>query len=760
MVSSNFYKLLPLPAVKGTQLMAIILIILFSATIIHIQSNQQANSMAIPDEASASIAVSNLSYGEKDICTYNCTPSYYNITQEHYSQTEYSFNLSWNINREVEASTENNIILVQGNKTLISIEYGKFNSYDTIVSGSKNYTNILSFHNCGTWYNLSIILSDHMKNHAIIMQGDGHDSIPYIIALKNPYTDGNVTFMFGGKYSNQTIGRISVRNYTQLISPDGATTSNMGLESSTLIPYPLYNSSMAFMDSKLNSVIYLDSDMSIIRYNYYNGNYSVLEKISDASYSDINSFQYGGNFIFYYSTSDNAHIFNVNSTDLSVNRTVIPDDDSTHLLLYENQYIMFNLNGTFIFPGNYNVNIPGVKILSINASKNIQITAFSGNTVYNYTMNNTMVPVHTGSYSWNMSGNVIYSRSINGIDYYLEYGPLKLKPYGHTYYNLSNPLNDVYENNGGIYELNNGKFLNTGINANNSQISEFHGGIISMKGLHMSVYSYNDILSPYTIKINNVTESVNYRNTTLKFNISSGLGYNLSLTLFNRTYYVNNNEISFISNNTTSGIYNYSAIAINTAGYKYTGNYKMEYNNTLYVEPVPVLKPVTTITSASIDEKAGQFYIKINGNNTGNVTVVWFINGVYAGSGPVLNKGLPEGIDKISAEIRYDGKIYTVKRTFVALGNIPYLVGAAGIASIITIFSVETFYFNNREFDEIIENSYGKTLKELIKTGRKKRASGRKIKYRLKVLSMEGKISIVRDLDNKKYVMANKRNKK
>lgn len=760
MPSSNFYKLFPLPGVKRTQLVAIILIISFSATFVNIQAGQQTDNITVPDAASASVAVSNLSYGEQDICTYNCTPSYYGITEGHYSQTEYSFNLSWYLNHDLDGSTGNRILIDQGNKTLLYIEYGNLYYCHTTVYGKEKYSGILNFHKSLTLYNFSVILSANMKHHAIIIQGNEHNSVPYTVALKNPYSNGNVTFMFGGKYSNQTIGRISVRNYTELISSGGAIVNNMELQSSNAIPHQIYNSSMAFLDSKFNSVIYLDRELSIIRYNYYDGNCSVIGSINDAYGIPVNSFQYGYRLIFYYSTPDNTHIYSVNSTDLSVNRTVIPDDNSTHLLLYRNQYIMFNLNGTFIFPGNYTVNVSGIKILSINVSKNIQITAFSGNTVYNYTMNNTMVPVQTGRYSWNMSGKVIYSGSVNGIDYSLKYGPLKLKPYGYTYYNLSNPLNDVYENNGEIYESNNGKFLNTGINANNSEISEFHGGIISMNGLHMSVYSYKDIFSPYIIKINNVTESVNYRNTNLEFNISSGLGYNLSLTLFNRTYYISNNEISFISNNTTSGIYNYSAIAINTAGYKYTGNYEMEYNNTLYVEPVPVSKPVTTITSASIDEKAGQFYIKINGNNTGNVTVDWYINGVYSGSGLVLHKGLPEGIDKISAEIGYDGKVYTARKTVVALGNIPYLVGAAGIASIITVFTVETFYFNNREFDEIIENSYGKTVKELIKTGRKKRASGRKIKYRLKVLSMEGKISIVRDLDNKKYVMANKRNKK
>ena len=510
---------------------------------------------------------------------------------------------------------------------------------------------------------------------------------------------------------------------------------------------------MAFLDKKLNSVIYLGNNMSIIGYNYYNGNSSVTGSINDPYGYTIYSFQHGNRFVFYYSTPDNTYIYSVNSTDLSVNRTVIQNDNATHLLLYRNQYIMFNLNGTFIFPGNYKVNIPGVRILSVNASRNIEITGFSGNTVYNYTMNQTMIPVNTGSYTWDMSGELIYSNSTNGIDYSLKYGTLQLKPYGCTYYNLSNPVHNIYEHNGIIYELISGKLLNTGINATNSEISESDNSIISMNGLHISIYSYNYVFSPYIFKINNVAESVNYRNTTLIFNVSSGLSYNLSVTVFNKTYYVHDNEISFTLNNTPTGVYTYILKGFNKAGYNYTGIYSMEYNNTLYIAPV------TTVSSAVIHEKDGFYYLSIKGNNTGSATVAWYVNGKYSGSGTELYEKLPVGIDRISARIAYDGKAYTTKKTVVVLGNIPYIVGAAGIGSVIAIFAVETFYFNNTDIDSIIENSYGKSLKELMKTGRKKRASGRRIKYRLNVLSMEGKISIARDLDNKKYVMQNKHKK-
>ena len=739
---------------KRIRLLAIIFVLLFSVSIIHIPSGEHTQGSVRLDAVNSNINVRNLSGGAMDICTDSSTPVYYNTTVSHYSRTEYSFNLSWSPNSDVEGSTENNIILEQGNKTLLSIEYGKQLYYKTIVSGSQNYSGILNYKSCYTEYNLSIILSGNMRNHAIVMQGSGHYSEPDTVALKNQYKSGNVTFMFGGKYSNQTIGKITVKNYSQLLSPGGAKIDNFKVKEGNIIPYKPYSSSMAFLDTRINSVIYLNSEMSIIRYNYYDSNYSSLGRINDSSGNKIKSFQHDGMFIFYYSTPSATHIYSVNVTDLSVNRTIIQNYNSTHLLIYRNQFILFNLNGTFIFPGNYRVAIPHVEILSVNASRNIQITAFSGDRIYNYTMNDTMVPRQTGNYLWNMSAGEVYLNYCNGINYLLKYGNLYLRPYGFTYYNLSYLKDNTYEANDTIYELVQGHLINTGINANNSEVSQSGNAVISMDGFHMAVYSDSTILSPYTVKISKISESVSYRNTTLKINVSSGLSYKLFLTVFNKTYPVHNNEFSLISNNTITGIYSYKVVAMNKAGYNYTFVDTLQYNNTLYA------KPVTTIRSATISEKAGHYYLIIHGNNTGNITVAWYVNGAYSGSGMELNGRLPEGVDKISAIVAYSGKTYTVTRTVIVLGNLPYIVGLAGIGSIISIFAVETFYFNNRDIDDIIENSYGKTVRELLRNGRRQRASGRRIKSRLNQLSMEGRISVVRDLDNKKYIMANKGRRK
>ena len=76
--------------------------------------------------------------------------------------------------------------------------------------------------------------------------------------------------------------------------------------------------------------------------------------------------------------------------------------------------------------------------------------------------------------------------SVNGINYLMKYGNLYLKPYGYTYYNLSYLTNNIFENNGKIYELIHGQLLNSGINANNFKISMSGNAIISMNGFDMA----------------------------------------------------------------------------------------------------------------------------------------------------------------------------------------------------------------------------------------------------------------------------------
>ena len=64
--------------------------------------------------------------------------------------------------------------------------------------------------------------------------------------------------MFGGEYSNQTVGRIAAKNYSGLVSPGEANINNFKVEWENTIPYQAYGYSMAFLDSNLNSIIYLD----------------------------------------------------------------------------------------------------------------------------------------------------------------------------------------------------------------------------------------------------------------------------------------------------------------------------------------------------------------------------------------------------------------------------------------------------------------------------------------------------------------------
>ena len=83
--------------VNKNRIIAIVIISLFIVTLIHIPSERSGNDTQNPDAETTSIFVQNISYDEKEIRTCSNNSIYYNITETHYLQTEYSFNLSWEI---------------------------------------------------------------------------------------------------------------------------------------------------------------------------------------------------------------------------------------------------------------------------------------------------------------------------------------------------------------------------------------------------------------------------------------------------------------------------------------------------------------------------------------------------------------------------------------------------------------------------------------------------------------------------------------
>ena len=173
----------------------------------------------------------------------------------------------------------------------------------TTVSGSKNYKGILNFSQCYVPYNLHMVFSSGMKNHALIWDGKS-PAIPATVALKNPYSVNNISFMFGGKFSNQTIGHISITHYRKFVfSSTKSVYTFRHEESYRLNPAPADENNTVYTDRDLNSLIYVSSRGGIERYNYYNNTYSLIARISPDFNGNLSSLHYGNHYVIIHGTA-------------------------------------------------------------------------------------------------------------------------------------------------------------------------------------------------------------------------------------------------------------------------------------------------------------------------------------------------------------------------------------------------------------------------------------------------------------------------
>jgi hypothetical protein len=694
-------------------------------------------------------SITNVSNGEKNIVTSNCTPSYYIKHMSSFNQTGYQFNVSWYLNSNDNSLTENRIILKQDNRTLLAISYGRKDNCITTVSGSRMSNDTLNFSKLLVTYDVHIVFSKGMKNHALIWEGNS-SGIPAIIGLKNPYGIGNISFMFGGKYSNQTISKINSSFYKRLITVNGLRANAFSsVESYNVSSCPMDKNHTEFIDPELNSIIYLSTKGAIERYNYYNENSSAIGNINRIPESNVSSFQYRGHFIYYTWNNTITNVYNINGTTLSISHLAIKNHNLTHLVLFNGSYVLYSMNGRFNFLNGNVTALNHAKILKVQVSHNISVEVLNGNIIQNYTILSNGTVDNNGSYAMDGQYNISYIYMNNGISSYFYENSTIMGLNGNLYHNISLVNNKMGSRRGDLLIRSGNGFDYTGISMAGS-FSFSNGTIIINRGHKLSLYGESAISSPYKISIVSIKENTEFNKTIIAVGISSALNYTLRGYALGNAYTIQNNTIDLAFPHLKTGNYTLNLTAINEAGYSANKNYTFSYNDTV------ATVPVTTITGAKIMEKGNNFYVQMSGNNTKNATVAWYVNGIYSNSGNRLNMKLPMGIDKISAKISYGGKAYTAEKRIVVLGNLPYYIGIAGISIMASIFAVEEFYFNNKNVDDLLMELNGENIKRIIKSGRKKRISARRVNSRIKMLSGMGELFIERDMDNNKFVMTEK----
>jgi len=514
---------------------------------------------------------------ELNIFTDNSIPSYLEENLSYCNETLYSFNLSWNCYGN-NGDTEDNIIIKQNNETLIKMEYGKQNNKNTYITGKTAFKNIIKLNKMNYNYSINFIFDKNIKNYVYLFIKSSSFEMPLKIQLMNKYNYNNISILFGGKHSNQTISKINVKKYNKIIEPSNKNIkfkSNIyNIKNNFYIPL---NSSV-FIDNNINSLIYINSNYDVILYNYYNNSFDILynNKLNNISYSSSIKLK---NNIIYYFYNGNINIIKINLFNLSLDSFELKSYNEKHLLYYNNSYILYNKNSYFtIYKNNKTKNISlNSKLISVNIKNNINIITYniSKNSIYYFDINN--------KYNLNFIKNItIYNFNIkyisanNGLSSIIYNNFTAENILNNIFYNIKNINNNLlYSKYLYIYE--NNKTYNTSIIYKNN-VSYNSNTIIMYNDYNIIIYNTTFLYSKYYIKINSEKQKIYFNKTLISFNVTSKLSYKLFIKTNDKNFELKNKNFTYIKNiNYNSDILN--ATAINLAGYIYKSLYNFTYDN-------------------------------------------------------------------------------------------------------------------------------------------------------------------------------------
>ncbi|SMD31097.1 hypothetical protein SAMN02745355_1017 [Picrophilus oshimae DSM 9789] len=527
-------------------------------------------------------------------------PSYLRFDYPSGNYTEYSFGISWN-NCYDYGRTENSILLSENNETLLNISYGPYLCYNTLICNS-DYASI-NLSEMNHIYYFKIFISNNSKHVYLAFNND-----VYNIQLKKIYT-GNLSIMFGGQYSDQTI-----YNYKS-------------------IPYNIFNNSLndykcisfnvdknienAFLARSLNTVFYINNK-SLIAYNYYNKSY--YGKLNNVSGSLF--YQDSGNITLFL-IKNNISMVTISKTNAAFkiryfknNGYIYAYRDSNNIIfinktaIYYNENII-NINGTVI--GAYH----DKSLFIIYKSRgSIYLSKFLNNEIVNiYYINvskSTIEYINDGSALWPLiSSNGIYINMLPKMPY-ISVSPLILY-------------------NGTSFFYNSYLYSSSGKTKIYKNISIDGGAILSFKNSTFYIYYKNDYLSAYHPEIDNITVKKYFDYNLIYLNVSSYLPYRSVLSFNSRSFNINK-FMKLNLSNVGQGIYNAFINVTNTAGYtcerslkiyslKYPGIYVYPENNSYVIYNQTVRFYVSEFNLKYINVKYRNVNLTFNGNSSFNLSL-------------------------------------------------------------------------------------------------------------------------------------------
>lgn len=719
---------------KRSALLAIsIIILMLGVTFLHGNIYHENNEIYRGFEIPSEIYTTNSSH-----------PEYYTVNESAYPNSIFTLNLTWKELESQVGCTENNIIINEGKVELFSIKYGIKDYQKTIIYGLTPHVNDINLSAQNHLYTIHIVLSVHMKNWALIYFKN--ETNPFMFKMKNDYKSGEVSFEFGGNYSNQAIENLNVTTFNKIEFPSNYYNKyiyNMNLS----LKYPTGKYSKIIMDRQLNSIVYIDKNGSIVDYNYQDHIYKIIgTNNSNKNNTGILNFKNG--IGLYESNKTLTDIYTVNETDMEINKSIIKNHGLEHLIIFHNKFLLYSMNGSILYNNKKIDRFSGGEIVYLHTGNNITLS-YSKNgikTLYSINSSFAISDIYQSKF---ILGNLSTEYSYEGMLSYekLKYGYISAS--GDYYFNLT-PLDSNFGLRGGyIYIDNENSFENTSIKLENSNILFLQNTLFLYKNNSIYIYSNVNFSSKNYIKIISINQEIKNKETILKFDIMSKVNYTINVNILNYTFYGNSSNIIIKVPNIHSGVYNSTITVSNIAGYEITKAYNIRIENNVTI----VKNNVITVNSVNIIKKGDSYFGIVKGNNTSNLTISWYINGKFVNTGNRLTKNLGFGIYKIKASVSANGKVYSSSKTIVILGNIPYYLSIGGILIIVSVFMISKYYYQKFDVEEFIKSHKNMPVKDVYSDARKKRLKSSEVKKTIKMMLNAGGISIESDLNGKKYLI-------
>ena len=540
--------------------------------------------------------------------------------------TNISVCFSWN-NLLSAGLTGDSIILSSGSSPFLNISFGPYYSYGTRVCSTGNVTTLPNEPSMDAVCKLDIVEDRNLSSFYISsVNGRGeYTAVAVPIHSEDFPSSSNLTLSFGGECSNLTVYSLK----TNAVNPPHYAYSKTSERFDEVSRYDhLITTENNYTGSYIvsrstNSILYVASNSSIMRYNYYTMESSSLYSAGNGNNSWASSYSSGSQAAFILAGLNSYSFVDVNESSFSVHSFLyhIALNSTGYLESYDGGFILPLENGTVMIL-NRNGEISTEKDLLtavqkmadpyllysgenaqsydiayylqgdsevIHFSLNISDLVMENETFTNMTSLGGKIGVtqvyDSGNETWSVlsfsSQNAGIIFSVNG---------LLIIPYSISRITFSNGNSgDIWiGTNSHIIEVKGNTVMNTGIPyAEGSPFFVSSGFLFVQDSGYEALFNLSgmDPYSPFHISVSGNNSFLMTSTYNMSLNVKSELPYILTAQLQGLLYNSNSSVIVINTSSLENGKYSVNVSAVNTAGYT------SEFNATAMIDNgLPVMK--------------------------------------------------------------------------------------------------------------------------------------------------------------------------